>query len=152
MEIPGHGICEHKNIYSTNTLVGNWSEDIYGNYLKTNQIEYPTVSLSEAGAKYINPKLMDDKQIRNAPPSPPKPKDMSKHELFGHGLREAYDPNVPMQYVSMTDATLQGRMRTDEILAFKSNVYIDVDKPQFLLSRKLEKKRHTKEDVFNLLN
>lgn len=145
MNIPGHGIAEHKNIYGTETLVGNWREDRYGEYLKTNQRVFHSDWKTDYTGNFIPPNKMDDKQTRNAPEQPPISKGLPLYALIGHGDRGPIDPE-PLDYVSMSEATLQGRMRTDQILAFRPNVVIDVDKPTHMLMRTKEHSRYVHDD------
>lgn len=138
MNIPGHGVAEHKNIYGTKTLVGNWREDEYGYYLKNNQKVYNFDWKTDYTKNYIPIDQMDDKQTRNAPENPPPAKGLELHALINHGKDENLD------YVTMSEATLQGRMRTDQILAFRPDVYIDVDKPTHMLMRTKEHSTYTR--------
>lgn len=60
----GHGICGSKNIYSSNVKIGNWNEDLFGEYLVSHR--NGNVSLSKPWNEH-QPQSIDDEIIELQP-------------------------------------------------------------------------------------
>jgi len=117
----GFGIAGHKNTYKTGVRCGNWVEDKIGMDMVRSGHSNPSHFVSEAQAHYIQPKDMDDKNVRMCPPTShvDAAGGLPAHLLFAHGL-EPHNPRAgeESRLKSMTQALYgESKVSSTEVLA-----------------------------------
>mmetsp|Transcript_3975 Transcript_3975/g.9445 ORF Transcript_3975/g.9445 Transcript_3975/m.9445 type:complete len:685 (-) Transcript_3975:353-2407(-) len=81
----GHGICGHKNAYSSRVKEGNWVEDKFGAHLSSTRGLAKQIETSESRATLIHPKDMTLKDPDVPTKSTDGRKGLPASVLFNHG-------------------------------------------------------------------